>query len=90
MSTTPDAPPAETNWDDIIPPNLSSITSRIAACSSSSPSSQVTLVAVSKTKPTEAVRAAHRAGQWRFGENYIQELVGKCGELKEEGFFEGR
>jgi len=36
------------------------------------------LVAVSKTKPIEAVFAAYAAGQRHFGENYVQELVGKA------------
>jgi hypothetical protein len=38
-------------------------------------------VAVSKTKPADAVREAHAAGQRHFGENYVQELVAKAGEL---------
>ena len=33
----------------------------------------VTLVAISKTKPAEAVEAALAAGQRIFGENYVQE-----------------
>ncbi|MED5335823.1 MAG: alanine racemase, partial [Bacteroidota bacterium] len=37
----------------------------------------VTVVAVSKTKPVEAVVAAHAAGARVFGENRVQELVGK-------------
>lgn len=39
------------------------------------------LLAVSKTKPAEAVRAAHAAGQSAFGENYVQEGVAKIAEL---------
>ena len=39
--------------------------------------SEVTLVAVSKTKPNEAVMEAYEAGQRDFGENYVQELVDK-------------
>lgn len=39
--------------------------------------SGVTLVAVSKTKPNEAVMEAYEAGQRDFGENYVQELVDK-------------
>jgi pyridoxal phosphate enzyme (YggS family) len=35
----------------------------------------VTLLAVSKTMPAEAVREAHAAGQRAFGENYVQEGV---------------
>ncbi|OPX54180.1 hypothetical protein SAMN02745127_03179 [Oceanospirillum multiglobuliferum] len=37
----------------------------------------VTLLAVSKTKPAEAVRAAFEAGQVEFGENYLQEALDK-------------
>ena len=33
---------------------------------------QVRLVAVSKTKPVEAVQEAYDAGQRVFGENYVQ------------------
>lgn len=41
----------------------------------------VTLVAVSKTRPPEAVRAAHAAGQRDFGENYVQEGLAKIATL---------
>ena len=37
----------------------------------------VTLVAVSKTKPVEAILEAYTAGQREFGENKVQELVTK-------------
>src|ERR1051325_51464 len=37
----------------------------------------VTLVAVSKTKPVEDIRALYDLGQRDFGENYVQELVEK-------------
>ena len=37
----------------------------------------VTLVAVSKTKPIEDITEAYNAGQRVFGENKVQELVGK-------------
>jgi PLP dependent protein len=46
---------------------------------------EVTIVAVSKTHPAEAVRAAAAAGATDFGENYAQELVGKradCGDVR--------
>lgn len=41
----------------------------------------VTLVAVSKTKPTEHILEAYSAGQRAFGENYVQELVEKQSQL---------
>lgn len=37
----------------------------------------VTLVAVSKTKPAEDIQALYNLGQRNFGENYVQELVDK-------------
>ena len=37
----------------------------------------VTLVAVSKTKPVEDIQALYDLGQRDFGENYVQELVDK-------------
>lgn len=37
----------------------------------------VNLLAVSKTKPTEAILAAIEAGQHAFGENYVQEGIDK-------------
>lgn len=39
--------------------------------------SNVTLVAVSKTKPVEAIMEAYQAGQRIFGENKVQELLEK-------------
>lgn len=42
--------------------------------------SSIRLVAVSKTFPVEAVRAAHAAGQLDFGENRVQEGLQKIGE----------
>ena len=38
---------------------------------------EVTLVAVSKTKPVEDIKALYDLGQRDFGENYVQELVDK-------------
>jgi pyridoxal phosphate enzyme (YggS family) len=43
----------------------------------------VTLVAVSKTQPAEAVRAAYEAGQRDFGENYAQEWREKADALRD-------
>lgn len=42
---------------------------------------QVTLLAVSKTKPTEMVQKAYNIGQRDFGENYLQEALGKIADL---------
>ena len=45
---------------------------------------QVTLIAVSKTKPITSVLEAYEAGQKDFGENYVQELVDKEAELPKD------
>ncbi|MEO8962273.1 MAG: YggS family pyridoxal phosphate-dependent enzyme, partial [Ginsengibacter sp.] len=44
----------------------------------------VTLVAVSKTKPVEAILELYDLGQRDFGENYVQELVEKQGKLPKD------
>ena len=46
---------------------------------------QVALLAVSKTHPVAAIEAAHAAGQRAFGENYVQEALGKMDALAERG-----
>ena len=45
---------------------------------------QVRLVAVSKTKPVEDIRALYDSGQRDFGENYVQELVDKQAALPKD------
>lgn len=45
---------------------------------------EVTLVAVSKTKPEEDIMALYKAGHRDFGENYIQELRTKHDDLPED------
>jgi hypothetical protein len=51
--------------------NLQQIRARLAG------SPGVTLLAVSKSQPVEAIREAVSAGQKAFGENYVQEAVEK-------------
>lgn len=46
---------------------------------------QVALLAVSKTHPVAAIEAAHAAGQRAFGENYVQEALGKMDALASRG-----
>lgn len=59
--------------------NLTAVKSKIeAACVRANRSvKDVTLVAVSKTKPIELIIAASDAGQDFFGENYVQEAMEK-------------
>ncbi len=44
----------------------------------------ITLVAVSKTKPVEDIKALYELGQRDFGENYVQELVDKEAQLPKD------
>lgn len=60
----------------------SAIAQAAAACRR--PAETVTLVAVGKTHPAEAARAALQAGQRVFGENRVQEAKGKWPILRSE------
>lgn len=68
-----------------IPANLQAVNMRIAsACAAARRApTTVTLLAVSKTWPASAVRAAAAAGQRAFGESYVQEALAKQAELAE-------
>jgi hypothetical protein len=44
---------------------------------------KVSLLAVSKSQPSQAVREAYLAGQLLFGENYLQEALEKQAELRD-------
>ena len=48
------------------------------------PQGSVRLLAVSKTKSVSEIRAALDAGQYDFGENYLQEALTKIEQLKDE------
>ena len=56
---------------------------REAAQASQRDCATVSLLAVSKTKPAEAIRQAFAAGIRDFGENYIQEALEKQAELSD-------
>ena len=43
---------------------------------------ELTLLAVSKTKPVEMIKQAYLAGQYAFGESYIQEAIDKILQLQ--------
>ena len=45
---------------------------------------QVSLIAVSKTKPNEDLMELYALGQRAFGENYVQELVDKAASLPKD------
>lgn len=63
--------------------NLNTLRARMARAEASADrvSGSVRLLAVSKTRPADAVRAAFAAGQSAFGENYVQEGVDKVRAL---------
>jgi len=63
--------------------NISHVGSRIQTATQAAhrPENSVQLLAVSKTKPAEALREAYAAGLRDFGENYLQEALGKQLEL---------
>lgn len=67
----------------VIAANLQAVHRRIEAAAQHAgrPAGEVTLLAVSKTFPAAAVRAAFEAGQRAFGENYVQEGVDKIARL---------
>jgi PLP dependent protein len=69
---------------DMIKDNLRRVQDRIAnaAIAAGRKPEDITLVAVSKTKPAEAVAAALAAGQAVFGENRVQEAVAKFPALR--------
>lgn len=56
---------------------------RIAEDRAGRQAGSVTLLAVSKTFPAEAVRGCAAAGQRLFGENYVQEALGKVAALRD-------
>ena len=63
----------------MIQDNLKKVQKRIHALDKNQ---QVTLIAVSKTKPASDLQQAIDAGQQHFGENYLQEALEKVETLK--------
>jgi len=69
----------------IIAENLKKVRSEIASSASNNGrnTADITLLAVSKTRPADDIRIAANEGQVHFGENYLQESIEKITELKE-------
>ncbi len=67
--------------------NLADVRERIgrAAARAQRDPAEITLVAVSKTKPMAAIQAAYSAGQRDFGENRLEELWEKVAAAKALG-----
>lgn len=74
---------------DPIAGNIRRVRDRIAdaAIAAGRKPEEIMLVAVSKTKPVEAVRAALAAGQTVFGENRVQEALAKFPPLRAASSF---
>jgi pyridoxal phosphate enzyme (YggS family) len=70
-----------------IPEKLIQIRERIrgAARACGRSPDEITLLAVSKTKPASDVLAAYKAGQREFGENYLQDALPKIQAICEPG-----
>lgn len=70
----------------MIAENLKIIQTQIQSactCSGRDPN-EITLIAVSKTKPVSALREAYEAGVRDFGENKVQELIEKIPQLPDD------
>ena len=67
--------------------NLAQVRDKISAAAArcGRASEEITLLAVSKTKPASAIAEAIDAGQRAFGENYVQEGVDKIRSFQEQG-----
>jgi pyridoxal phosphate enzyme (YggS family) len=65
--------------------NISKLLKRVRCESQKSQfrNSDILVLAVSKTRPCEDIRAAYSAGLTNFGENYLQEALDKIEALKE-------
>jgi PLP dependent protein len=61
------------------------VSTRIAAAAAAAgrDPAQIRLLAVTKSFPTDAVRAAYALGQRAFGENYVQEAISKTDALSD-------
>jgi hypothetical protein len=72
------------NSPETVRARLRAVTERIATAArvAGRDPASVSLVAVSKTFPADAVTAVHAAGQVAFGENYVQEAVDKIEALR--------
>lgn len=76
----------EAPFREAVAAGLAAVRGRIAAAAEAAGRAPgaVALVAVSKTQPADAVRAALQAGQRVFGENRVQEALVKFPALREE------
>lgn len=64
--------------------NYNSILKTINDTATAEGRSKITLVAVSKLKPSSDIMALYNHGVRHFGENYVQELISKASELPKD------
>ncbi|MBR0131892.1 MAG: YggS family pyridoxal phosphate-dependent enzyme [Lachnospiraceae bacterium] len=64
---------------------LAEVKKNIEACAEKcGRTGEVSLICVSKTKPSEMIIEAYNTGERNFGENYVQELCAKAEELPKD------
>ncbi|MBC7692319.1 MAG: YggS family pyridoxal phosphate-dependent enzyme [Methylotenera sp.] len=74
------------SFNESLQRNYQSIRDRIVkAAGSPEAAEKITLIAVTKTQPIEAIEELHRLGHRDFGENYVQEMVEKATTLSARG-----
>ncbi len=71
--------------DRLIPENIAKLLQRVrlSAEKCQRQSSDILVLAVSKTHPADAIREAYRAGLRHFGESYLQEALEKIEQLQD-------
>ena len=71
--------------EQLLSDNIAKLLQRVrrAAQKSQYRNSDILVVAVSKTRPAQDIRAAHACGLVHFGENYLQEALQKISELQD-------
>jgi pyridoxal phosphate enzyme (YggS family) len=74
-------------WQKIVGENLPRVRERVAHAAErcGRRAEEITVVAVTKTFPPEAIRAAHMLGLRHFGENRVQEWAGKRAQVADLG-----
>ncbi len=72
--------------ENYIARNILDVRGRITAAAKRAgrDASEITLIAVSKTKPVETIEAAYSEGERVFGENRVQELLEKYRVLPQD------
>ncbi|KAF5742146.1 proline synthase co-transcribed bacterial protein [Tripterygium wilfordii] len=86
VDSQPDMAATSAAMDGVAAAALRSVLQRVhhAAERSGRGPNQVSVVAVSKTKPISVIRQVYDAGHRVFGENYVQEILEKAPQLPED------